>query len=70
MLCHRAEVAKDSSIATTDCVFCNVIGGWKILHRKQLVLMKSEESTEGHQTFSLQVGSGHKTNAIHVCNTD
>ena len=70
MLCHRAEVAKNSSIATTDCVFCNVIGSWKILHRKQSVLMKPEESTEGHQTFPLQVGSGRKTNHMSATQTD
>ena len=49
-LCHRAEVAKISVVATTDCVFCNVIGGGKILHRKQSMLMKPEGSVKCHQT--------------------
>ena len=26
MLCHHTEVAKDFGVATTDYVFCNVIG--------------------------------------------
>ena len=26
-MCHRAEVAKDFRCCTTNCVFCNVIGG-------------------------------------------
>ena len=34
VLCYRTEVAKDFSGCTTDCVFCNVIGGRKILPRK------------------------------------
>ena len=27
VLCHRAEEAKDFRCCTTDCLFCNVIGG-------------------------------------------
>ena len=50
-----------SSVASTDCVFCNVIGSWKFLARKQKALMKPKESAECHQTISSRVGSGHKT---------
>ena len=48
-MCHHAEVAKDF-----QCVFCNVIGGWKILRRKQ-------STVERHQTLSSRVGSGDET---------
>jgi len=41
-----------SSVASTDCVFCNVIGSWKFLARKQTALMKPKESAECHQTIS------------------
>ena len=34
VLCHRTEVAKNFWCCTTDCAFCNVIGGGKILSRK------------------------------------
>ena len=58
---HHAEVAKDFRCFTTDCVFCNVIGGWKFLRRKQSMLIKPERSVKRHQTLSSQVGSGHET---------
>ena len=38
-----------------------MIGGWKILSRKQSILMKPEELVKRHQTLSSQVGSGHET---------
>ena len=41
-----------------------VIGGWKIPHRKQSVLMKPEGSAERHQTLSSQVESGHETTTV------
>jgi len=34
VLCHRAEVAKNFRCCTTDCLFCNAIGGEKFLSRK------------------------------------
>ena len=50
-----------SSVASTDSVFCNVIGSWKFLARNQKVLMKPKESAECHQIIFSQVVSGHKT---------
>ena len=60
VLCHCTEEPRISGIATTDCVFCNVIGGWKILCGKQSTLMKPKKSVEHYQTLSSQVGSGHE----------
>ena len=63
VLCHRIEVVRISGAATTDCVFCNVIGCCQIPRGKTMNLMKAEESAEGHQTlFSLvrERGSGHE----------
>ena len=48
VLCHRVEVVRISGSATTDCVFCNVIGCRRIPPRKAINLMKPEESAEGH----------------------
>ena len=39
VLYHCTEEPRISGVAIIDCVFCNVIGGWKILRRKQLMLM-------------------------------
>ena len=50
-LCHRVEVVRISGGATTDCVFCNVIGCHQIPPGKVINLMKPEESAEGHQTL-------------------
>ena len=44
-----------------EIVSCNVIGGWKILPRKQSMLMKPKELAKHHQTLSSQLGSGHET---------
>ena len=52
VLCHRAEVANDFQCCTTDCVFCNVIGGGKFLSRKSSTLMKPDGLVEHHQTLS------------------
>ena len=52
MLCHCTEVSKDFWCHTTDCVFCNVIGGGKFLSRKYSTLMKPEGSAEHHQILS------------------
>ena len=49
----RPEVAKNFQCCTTDCVFCNVIGGGKFLSRKYSTLMKPKGSAERHQTLSL-----------------
>ena len=49
--CHRVEVVRISGAATTDCVFCNVIGCRRIPRGKAMNLMKPEESAEGHQTL-------------------
>ena len=35
VLCHRVEVVRISGAATTDCVFCNVIGCHQIPVEKQ-----------------------------------
>ena len=51
VLYHRVEVARISGVATTDCVFCNVIGCCRITPRKAINLMKTEELAEGHQTL-------------------
>ena len=51
VLCHRFEVVKISGGATTDCVFCNVIGCRQIPRGKAINLMKPKESAEGHQTL-------------------
>ena len=40
--CHCAEVAKNFQCCNHIFVFCNVIGGWKILRRKQSMLKKPE----------------------------
>ena len=63
VLCHRAEVA---GVVTTDCVFSIVIDSWKILCRKQsmLMLMELEGVVERHQTLSSWVGSGHKLSLV------
>ena len=47
VLCHRVEAVRISGAATTDCVFCNVIGCRRIPPGKA-ILMKPEESAEGH----------------------
>ena len=64
VLCHRVEVVSISSAATTDCVFCNVIGCRQISRGKAINLIKPEESAEGHQTLfpRERAGSGHETN--------
>ena len=64
MQCHRVEVVRISGAATTDCVFCNVIGCRQIPRGKAINLMKPEESAEGHQTLFFprkRAGSGHET---------
>ena len=66
VLCHRVEVVKNFRCCTTDCVFCNVIGGCKIVRQKQSTLMKPEGSAGCHQTLSSRVGSGHETSVGHV----
>ena len=58
VLCHCGEVTKNFRCCTTDCAFYTVIGGWKILRRKQPTLMEPEESAEWHQTLSSLVGLG------------
>ena len=71
VLCHRVEVARISGAATTDCVFCNVIGYRRITPGKAINLMKPEESAEGHQTFfpRERAGSGHETRVVpELCN--
>ena len=45
MLCHRVKVVKNFRCCTTDCVFCDVIGGCKILPRKQSTLMDRPDVT-------------------------
>ena len=47
VLCHCAEEAKNFQCCTTDCLFCNVIGG------EISMLMKPEISAGCHQTLSL-----------------
>ena len=39
VLCHRVEVARISGAATTDCVFCNVIGCRRITRGKAINLI-------------------------------
>ena len=58
VLYHCTEEPRISGVAITDCVFCNVIGGWKILRRKQSMLMKPKGSVERYQILSSRVGSG------------
>ena len=58
VLCHRAEEAKDFRCCTTDCLFCNVIGGEIFLSRKWSMLMKPEVSAGCHQTLSRRWGLG------------
>ena len=54
VLCHCVEVLRISGAATTDCIFCNVIGCCRIPPGKAINLMKPEELAEGHQIlFSL-----------------
>ena len=52
VLCHCAEAAESFWYCNHDCVFCNVIGGWKILCGKQSTLMKPKKSVEHYQTLS------------------
>ena len=61
VLCHRAEVA---GVVTTDCVFSIVINSWKILCRKQSMLMELEGLVERQQTLFSRVGSGHKLSLV------
>ena len=56
VLCHHAEVAKD--VLQYRYVFCNVIGGWKILGRKQSTLMKPEEWPDVTRPSLLRWGLG------------
>ena len=51
VLCQCIEVVRISGAATTDCVFCNVIGCRRIPPGKAINLIKPEESAEGHQTL-------------------
>ena len=55
VLCHRVEEAKNFRCCTTDCLFCNVIGGEKFLSG---TLMKPEVSAGCHQTLSRRWGLG------------
>ena len=48
--------SQDFWCCTTDYVFCNVIGGWKILRRKQSTLMKPEGSVERRHLTLLFLG--------------
>ena len=48
VLCHCVEV-RISGAATTDCVFCNMIGYRQSTPGKAIKLMKPKESAEGHQ---------------------
>ena len=51
VLCHCVKVVKISGVATTHCVFCNMIGCRQIPRQKAINLMKPEELAEGHQTL-------------------
>ena len=64
VLCHRAEEAKNFQCWTTDCLFCNVIGGENFLSRKQPMLMKPEVSAGCHQTLSRRWSLGMR---LHRC---
>ena len=65
MLRHHAQVVCAFLVLQPEIVFCDVIGGCKILSRNQPTLMKPEGLVKYHQTPLLSGGgSGHKTDGI------
>ena len=74
VLCHRVEVVKNfrccnidnrvttllSMVATTDCVFCNVIGCWQIPRRKAIKPRNRPKVTRPFFPRE-RAGSGHET---------